>query len=109
MKSVIAVRMMKAIAIRATKSVTAIRVMMPTIAAHVIPTESFHSENFSKVSNWLVVVMTVAVRPATKPAIAIRVMKSVTATIRVMILNAVRVTIVADKSSDICSTNRDVI
>jgi hypothetical protein len=71
-------------AIRAMKSVTAIPVMTSVIAilvtksmiaTHVILRENFRSENFSRVSNWRVVVMMVVVHPVTKLATAIPVMK----------------------------------
>jgi hypothetical protein len=63
------------------------------------------------VSNWQVVAMMVAVHRAMKSASAIRVMMRdnmmlVMVVIRVTKLNVVRATVVADTSSDICSTNR---
>jgi hypothetical protein len=102
-----------AIAIRVMKSATAIRAMSPTIVIRAIRQENFHSENFSRVSNWLVVAMMVAVHRVMKSASAIRVMMpdnaiSMMDAIRVMKLNVVRVTAVADTNSDNCSINRVV-
>jgi delta-aminolevulinic acid dehydratase/porphobilinogen synthase len=100
-----------AIAIRVMTLVIAIRAISPIIVVHVIHTENFHSENFSTVSNWRVVATMVAVHHVMKSTIAIHVMKpdnviSVMVAIRVMKLNVVHATIVADISLDIYSTNR---